>query len=191
MSRPSTPLPFDKERERQRAIDNAMKKKSGAADDVQKKTFTKWINAQLGKQGSSIDNLEKDLRDGRKLLMLMEIVSGEPVRKPEKQNMRLHHIQNVGGALKFLENKLDGSINLSVGPEDVVDGNVKMTLGLIWVMIVRFQLNKALFAEQQEVSGTMGHNDALGGRWPTWTQKEEQPARCQDTAVGLGAARTR
>lgn len=42
--------------------------------DVQKKTFTKWINSQLAKNSYPlVDDLLNDLRDGHNLLNLLEI----------------------------------------------------------------------------------------------------------------------
>lgn len=46
--------------------------------DVQKKTFTKWINSQLSKTSSpAINDLFTDLRDGHKLLALLEILTNQ------------------------------------------------------------------------------------------------------------------
>ena len=44
---------------------------------IQKKTFTKWINSHLQKIGAHINDLYHDLQDGRKLTLLLEILSGE------------------------------------------------------------------------------------------------------------------
>ena len=44
---------------------------------VQKKTFTKWVNAHLQKLSAHVNDLYHDLKDGRKLIMLLEILSGE------------------------------------------------------------------------------------------------------------------
>lgn len=44
--------------------------------DVQQKTFTKWINHHLNKGGHEpIKNLLEDLRDGHKLLALLETLT--------------------------------------------------------------------------------------------------------------------
>jgi Calponin homology (CH) domain len=44
--------------------------------DVQQKTFTKWINHHLNKGGHEpIKNLFEDLRDGHKLLALLEMLT--------------------------------------------------------------------------------------------------------------------
>lgn len=44
---------------------------------VQKKTFTKWVNSHLGRVTSRIGDLYTDLRDGRMLIRLLEVLSGE------------------------------------------------------------------------------------------------------------------
>ncbi|OAQ28872.1 hypothetical protein K457DRAFT_55597, partial [Linnemannia elongata AG-77] len=53
--------------------------------------------------------------------------------------MRIHQMANVSKALSFLEKKTDEPLQ-SIGNEDIVDGNVKLTLGLIWIIIYRFQI---------------------------------------------------
>lgn len=44
---------------------------------VQKKTFTKWVNSHLQRLSTHANDLYHDLQDGRKLIMLLEILSGE------------------------------------------------------------------------------------------------------------------
>ncbi|KAG8146694.1 hypothetical protein E2320_013812 [Naja naja] len=44
---------------------------------VQKKTFTKWVNSHLARVTCRISDLYSDLRDGRMLLRLLEVLSGE------------------------------------------------------------------------------------------------------------------
>ena len=44
---------------------------------VQKKTFTKWVNSHLVRVSCKIQDLYVDLRDGRMLIKLLEILSGE------------------------------------------------------------------------------------------------------------------
>ena len=46
-------------------------------EHVQKKTFTKWVNSHLCMVNCKVDDLYTDLRDGRLLLKLLEILSGE------------------------------------------------------------------------------------------------------------------
>uniref|UniRef100_A0A671LY72 Calponin-homology (CH) domain-containing protein n=1 Tax=Sinocyclocheilus anshuiensis TaxID=1608454 RepID=A0A671LY72_9TELE len=44
---------------------------------VQKKTFTKWVNSILARVSCRISDLYLDLRDGRMLIKLLEVLSGE------------------------------------------------------------------------------------------------------------------
>ena len=44
---------------------------------IQKKTFTKWMNSFLQKAKMEVEDLFIDLGDGRKLLKLLEIISGD------------------------------------------------------------------------------------------------------------------
>ncbi|XP_016084595.1 spectrin beta chain, non-erythrocytic 2-like [Sinocyclocheilus grahami] len=48
---------------------------------VQKKTFTKWVNSHLGRVTCRIGDLYTDLRDGRMLIRLLEVLSGEQLVK--------------------------------------------------------------------------------------------------------------
>jgi spectrin beta len=106
---------------------------------IQKKTFTKWMNSFLQKAKMQVDDLFTDLGDGRKLLKLLEIISGEKLGKPNSGKMRVHRIENVNKSLAFLHTKVRLE---NIGAEDVVDGNPRMILGLIWTIILRFQIQE-------------------------------------------------
>lgn len=49
---------------------------------VQKKTFTKWVNSHLARVSCRITDLYMDLRDGRMLIKLLEVLSGERLVSP-------------------------------------------------------------------------------------------------------------
>jgi len=104
----------------------------------QKKTFTAWCNSHLRKAGTAIENIEEDFRNGLKLMLLLEVISGEQLPKPDRGKMRIHELSNVNKALQFIESK--GVRLVSIGSEEIVDGNLKMTLGMIWTIILRFAI---------------------------------------------------
>lgn len=54
--------------------------------------------------------------------------------------MRFHMLQNVQMALDFLRYKKIKLVNIRA--EDIVDGNPKLTLGLIWTIILHFQVSE-------------------------------------------------
>ncbi|XP_053369444.1 spectrin beta chain, non-erythrocytic 1 isoform X1 [Clarias gariepinus] len=105
---------------------------------VQKKTFTKWVNSHLARVSCRITDLYMDLRDGRMLIKLLEVLSGEKLPKPTKGRMRIHCLENVDKALQFLKEQRVHLENM--GSHDIVDGNHRLTLGLIWTIILRFQI---------------------------------------------------
>ncbi|XP_067939162.1 alpha-actinin-like isoform X1 [Watersipora subatra] len=104
----------------------------------QRKTFTAWCNSHLRKAGTSIENIDEDFRNGLKLMLLLEVISGEVLPRPERGKMRVHKIANVNKALEFIESK--GVRLVCIGAEEIVDGNLKMTLGMIWTIILRFAI---------------------------------------------------
>jgi len=53
-----------------------------------------------------VDDLFVDLADGRKLLKLLEIISGEKLGKPNNGRMRVHKVENVNKSLAFLHTKV-------------------------------------------------------------------------------------
>ncbi|XP_041644812.1 dystonin isoform X11 [Cheilinus undulatus] len=120
-------------------------------DRVQKKTFTKWINQHLVKVRKHINDLYEDLRDGHNLISLLEVLSGDTLprerdflktlRLPrERGRMRFHRLQNVQIALDYLKRRQVKLVNIR--NDDITDGNPKLTLGLIWTIILHFQISE-------------------------------------------------
>merc|ERR1719470_81878 len=97
------------------------------------------MNSFLQKAKMEVEDLFTDLADGRKLLKLLEIISGEKLGKPNSGKMRVHRIENVNKSLAFLHTKVRLE---NIGAEDIVDGNPRMILGLIWTIILRFQIQE-------------------------------------------------
>jgi len=127
---------------------------------IQKKTFTKWMNSFLQKVRMEVDDLFLDLADGKKLLKLLEIISGEKLGKPNNGRMRVHKVENVNKSLAFLHTKVRLE---SIGAEDIVDGNPRLILGLIWTIILRFQIQEIEIDvdEENESSEKKSAKDAL------------------------------
>ena len=89
-----------------------------------------------------IEDLETDLSDGIIFINLLEEISNKEVanRYNKKPRIRAQKLENLSFCFKFLK---DERIKLvSMGPEDLCDGNLKLTLGLIWTLILRFQINR-------------------------------------------------
>uniref|UniRef100_A0A3P8Y6K5 Spectrin beta chain n=1 Tax=Esox lucius TaxID=8010 RepID=A0A3P8Y6K5_ESOLU len=127
-------------------------------DAVQKKTFTKWVNSHLARVSCRIADLYNDLRDGYMLTRLLEVLSGEMLPRPTRGRMRIHCLENVDKALQFLKEQ---RVHLeNVGSHDIVDGNHRLTLGLIWTIILRFQI-QVIKIECEDNRETRSAKDAL------------------------------
>ncbi|KAJ7406995.1 Utrophin [Willisornis vidua] len=154
-------------------------------NDVQKKTFTKWINARFSKvaglkdgQGACegcccyeeitacgisfrnsagilldheklmpesgkppVKDMFTDLKDGRKLLDLLEGLTGKP----------LVELVNIGGT-------------------DIVDGNHKLTLGLLWSIILHWQVKDVMKNIMSDLQQTNSEKILL-----SWVRQSTRP----------------
>ncbi|KAK7180794.1 hypothetical protein DPSP01_002690 [Paraphaeosphaeria sporulosa] len=107
---------------------------------VQQKTFTKWLNSKLKVRELEINDLITDLSDGIALVHLLEILSNESLgRYASRPKLRVQKFENVNKSLDYIKRR--GIQMTNIGAEDVVDGNSKIILGLIWTLILRFTIS--------------------------------------------------
>nr|XP_060461953.1 spectrin beta chain, non-erythrocytic 1 isoform X2 [Panthera onca] len=139
-------------------LEGRFKQLQDEREAVQKKTFTKWVNSHLARVSCRITDLYTDLRDGRMLIKLLEVLSGERLPKPTKGRMRIHCLENVDKALQFLKEQRVHLENM--GSHDIVDGNHRLTLGLIWTIILRFQIQD-ISVETEDNKEKKSAKDAL------------------------------
>uniref|UniRef100_A0A3P8SQP0 Calponin-homology (CH) domain-containing protein n=1 Tax=Amphiprion percula TaxID=161767 RepID=A0A3P8SQP0_AMPPE len=94
-------------------------------EDVQKKTFTKWVNSQLAK----VRQVNCVLLNPGNILL-------------ERGFTRVHSLNNVNRALQILQKNNVELVN--IGASDIVDGNHKLILGLIWSIILHWQVKDVM-----------------------------------------------
>ncbi|XP_068533202.1 nesprin-1 isoform X7 [Anas acuta] len=119
-------------------------------ESVQKRTFTKWINSHLAKRNPPmlVNDLFEDIKDGVMLIALLEVLSGQKLPCEQgRQLKRIHWVANIGTALKFLEGRRSvyrGSpIKLvNINSTDIADGRPSIVLGLVWTIILYFQIEE-------------------------------------------------
>ncbi|XP_070621008.1 microtubule-actin cross-linking factor 1 isoform X2 [Erythrolamprus reginae] len=155
------PLNRSQEKEFVQAYEDVLERYKDERDRVQKKTFTKWVNKHLMKVRKHINDLYEDLRDGHNLISLLEVLSGIKLPR-EKGRMRFHRLQNVQIALDFLKQRQVKLVNIR--NDDITDGNPKLTLGLIWTIILHFQISDIYISGE---SGDMSAKEKL----LLWSQK--------------------
>lgn len=102
------------------------------------KAFTAWCNSHLKHRDAKITNIAEDFTDGIKLIQLMEVCGNVTLPKPSKMKMKIHKVQNINHVMKFLAEKKVKLIG--IGAEEITDGNRKLILGMIWTIILRFDI---------------------------------------------------
>uniref|UniRef100_A0A8C5WLA7 Utrophin n=1 Tax=Leptobrachium leishanense TaxID=445787 RepID=A0A8C5WLA7_9ANUR len=137
-------------------------------NDVQKKTFTKWLNARFAKGGKApVKDLFIDLKDGRKLLDLLEGLTASSLPK-ERGSTRVHALNNVNRVLQILHQNNVELVN--IGGTDIVDGNHKLTLGLIWSIILHWQVKDVMKEIMSELQQTNSEKILL-----SWIRNSTKP----------------
>ncbi|XP_064624000.1 muscle-specific protein 300 kDa-like isoform X3 [Lineus longissimus] len=144
------------------SINLTIKELQHEQERVQKKTFTNWINSYLSnyEPPQKVVDLFVDIKNGVMLLQLLEVLSGEPLPQEKGKNLkRVHFINNVRRALEFLESKKIKLVNIN--PSDIVDGKPSIVLGLIWTIILYFQIEETAYITSQMEDGQEGSGSAL------------------------------
>uniref|UniRef100_A0A8C3TZX5 Spectrin repeat containing nuclear envelope protein 1 n=1 Tax=Catharus ustulatus TaxID=91951 RepID=A0A8C3TZX5_CATUS len=116
---------------------------SDEQESVQKRTFTKWINTHLAKRNPPmlVNDLFEDIKDGVMLIALLEVLSGQKLPCEQGRRLkRIHWVANIGTALKFLEGRRIKLVNIN--STDIADGRPSIVLGLVWTIILYFQIEE-------------------------------------------------
>ncbi|KAM9327227.1 filamin-B [Gastrophryne carolinensis] len=131
---------------------------------IQQNTFTRWCNEHLKCVNKRIGNLQTDLSDGLRLIALLEVLSQKKMYRkyhlrPTFSQMQL---ENVSVALEFLEKE---NIKLvSIDSKAIVDGNLKLILGLIWTLILHYSISMPVWEDEgdEEVKNQTPKQRLLG-----------------------------
>ncbi|XP_041356835.1 filamin-C-like isoform X2 [Gigantopelta aegis] len=106
---------------------------------IQRNTFTNWLNEQLKAVGVVIQDLRTDFADGVNLIRLVETLQGRNVgaivRKPQNQYEKF---QNITVALDAI--RADGVRIVNIDSTDITQGDIKLVLALVWQLILRYQV---------------------------------------------------
>ncbi|CAG5866901.1 unnamed protein product [Menidia menidia] len=122
-------------------IDNVHMLLQVEQEQIQKRTFTNWVNAQLAKRRPPcrVLDLFNDFRDGSKLLDLLEAMSGQHFSRERGRGM-FQHRSNIEKALSFLQKKSIKLVNINI--PDIIDGKPSIILGLIWTIILQYHIEE-------------------------------------------------
>lgn len=100
------------------------------------------MNEHLRERGLHVKDLSKDLRDGILLCNLCEVISGKSIGRFNKHpKVPMQKQENCSMVISFLE--AEGIKLVNIGGPDIFEGRMKLILGLLWTIILRYQINKS------------------------------------------------
>uniref|UniRef100_A0AAQ4S922 Calponin-homology (CH) domain-containing protein n=1 Tax=Gasterosteus aculeatus aculeatus TaxID=481459 RepID=A0AAQ4S922_GASAC len=117
---------------------------------IQQNTFTRWCNEHLKCVNKTVTDLQRDFTDGLKLISLLEVLSQKKMyrKSHSRPNFRQMKLENVSVALEFLDRE---HIKLvSIDSKAIVDGNLKLILGLIWTLILHYSISMPMWDDEDE-----------------------------------------
>ena len=132
--------------------ENALKDgDSQAWKEIQQNTYTRWINVKLNPLNKSVDDLKTGLTNGLNLIALVEVLSGKMILKYNKKpNFRSQKLENISIVFNFLAG--EGVFLFNIDSSDIVDGKIKLTLSLLWNIILHYEILLSMKDEVEEDS---------------------------------------
>ncbi|RWS04193.1 nesprin-1-like isoform X7 [Dinothrombium tinctorium] len=104
-------------------------------EKVQKKVFMNWINSHV--PGLIENDIITELRDGTKLITLIHALTGEQLLP--KHLFLESNFLNKSNLFFLLARKLH---LINIHASEIVDGNPRQILALIWMLILRFHIEE-------------------------------------------------
>ena len=124
----------------------------------QKKTFTKWANNHLVKKfgkDAALGDIGNDFENGERLMQLCSALYGLTMPKYNKApKMRPHLLDNVTLAMDMLEKQAGVKTNF-LKTTHLVDKDLKMILGMIWAIILHYQIQGISVEEMSAKEGLL------------------------------------
>lgn len=122
------------------------------------KTFTKWANNHLVKKfgkDAALGDIGNEFENGERLMQLCSALYGLTMPKYNKNpKMRPHLLDNVTMALDMLEKQAGVKTNF-LKTTHLVDKDLKMILGMIWAIILHYQIQGISVEEMSAKEGLL------------------------------------
>jgi len=161
--------PAEKKQETSKNVTRGETKEKELADweITQKKAFTHWVNSYLSSKGLKIEELGNDFKNTNLFITFLECLTATPFESKyhTKPKMKVHHLENAQLAINYLKNTLKVP-DITISPDEIVDGIIKMMLGFCWVLL-RF------FGKQQmQRDGDKNDNTSFEDSILNWVRDE-------------------
>ena len=151
--------------------------------NMQKRTFTRYINSKLASRGLIVDDLYEDVKDGRILYHFLEALTGASLKKYGRLNtggMKIQQVANMNVVFAFLP---DADVKISnIGVLDIVEGRPKSVLGLIWSIIAFYLVRDVGGAGERDVA-------AVKRRVLKWAKKRSKRVPVTDLTKSFADGR--
>ncbi|KAK8884573.1 hypothetical protein M9Y10_043687 [Tritrichomonas musculus] len=121
-----------------------------AWEETQIKVFSRWCAKYLMERNIPFESLRTEFENGVKLINLLEIIGKEQIaggRWHKQPKNRYQQLENVNMALDYVQKEKKVKL-IGIHADDIVDKNLKLTLGLIWSCINKFQIEDISVEEQ-------------------------------------------
>eukprot|EP00698_Gefionella_okellyi_P010375 TRINITY_DN2689_c0_g1_i1.p1 TRINITY_DN2689_c0_g1~~TRINITY_DN2689_c0_g1_i1.p1 ORF type:complete len:342 (+),score=79.28 TRINITY_DN2689_c0_g1_i1:57-1082(+) len=135
---------------------------------AQIRSFTAWVNDCVRKHDLQVSSLETDLRDGRVLIRLAEYLTGQELMSKYNTPAKKPRIANIANVQLALDAFSKAGSQIQCTAADIVDGNRKMILGLLFTLIHHYRISAAL--ESGAKSLPEAQNELL-----KWCSEEVKP----------------
>jgi len=125
---------------------------------LSKLIFTRWVNQKLAKINVHVDDAITAFGTGIALVQLLEVLSEKKYEGKMEKNIKniAQKIDNANNALRFLFDTCKVEMKIKPSAEDLVNGNEKNVLGLLWAIMSKYMK----FGDDEE-GGQLSARDAL------------------------------
>jgi len=124
---------------------NALTSKDAEWKMLQKNIFTRWANEHLKQVNQFVYDIEKDFCDGVKLNALVQVLAclqdeyiTEKIKMPKKARFKPQMLDNIQMVLNYVDKQ--GIPLVNVTASEIHFGNLKIILGLMWQLILKYQV---------------------------------------------------
>lgn len=150
------------------------REKEKSREAAQIKTYTRWVNAHLRVHTPPlhVTDLVQDFRNGVALINLLHQLYRIPLPFYHMQpTSKIHALDNMVVAFQMLE-QATGTGFPFVKPANVVDGDTKIIMGLIWALVLDSGVRKPLDLEAQKTDCTQSFEKTSNAVLLRWCQQK-------------------
>jgi len=110
--------------------------------NIQKRSYTNWINEVLRPTGVVVNDIVDDIGSGVLLCKLAMLLTMKKIKYQRNPKMVFQRQENIQKALILIEQS--GCKLIGIGASDILTKNEKLILGLMWQLIQHFHVFQSI-----------------------------------------------